>query len=226
MSAQHNDVELIDVSKLYGNSVVLEGVDLTIAHGQRVVILGRSGTGKSTLLNLIGSLDEPSHGEVILFGERVSNMSETQRSMLRARQIGFVFQFFNLIPTLTARENVELPLALNGTPKSEARNRARALLAELDLGSGVDRFPEELSGGEQQRVAIARAVVHDPALLLADEPTGNLDTDTGRVVLAILDDLCQRRGTTLILATHSDEVAAIADRRLRIQSSMVHESQH
>lgn len=226
MSVQQYDVELIDVSKRYGSSTVLDSVNLTIAHGERIVILGRSGTGKSTLLNLIGSLDEPDQGAVMLFGERVSTMREKQRSILRARRIGFVFQFFNLIPTLTARENVELPLALNGTPRSETRSRALALLEELDLGAGSSRFPEELSGGEQQRVAIARAVVHDPELLLADEPTGNLDADTGRVVLGILDDLCRRRGTTLILATHSDEVAAIADRRLRIHNSKVHESQH
>jgi putative ABC transport system ATP-binding protein len=223
MTRQDVDVQLEGVAKSYGDIVVLAGIDLAIHHGQFVAILGRSGTGKSTLLNLIGGLDDPTRGRVYLLGQALATLSETQRSMLRARSLGFVFQFFNLIPTLTARENVELPLALNGIPKLRARERARALLGELDLAGCADRFPDELSGGEQQRIAIARAVAHEPAIVLADEPTGNLDLDTGRIVLELLNNICRGRGTTLIMATHSDEVVAIADRVLRVGSSGLEE---
>ena len=223
MTQRNTDVRLEGVGKSYGDTIVLSGIDLTIDHGQFVVVLGRSGTGKSTLLNLIGGLDEPTQGRVLLLDQALPELSETQRSMLRARKLGFVFQFFNLIPTLTARENVELPLALNGVPKPRAREHARSLLRELELAACADRFPDELSGGEQQRIAIARAVVHDPEVVLADEPTGNLDLETGRIVLEMLNDICRHRGTTLVMATHSDEVVAIADRVLSISNSSLEE---
>lgn len=219
------DVRLVGVAKTYGDSTVLTDVDLEVGHGEFVALLGRSGTGKSTLLNLIGGLDEPTQGDVHLLGRLLSSLTESQRSQLRAKSLGFVFQFFNLIPTLTARENVELPLAINATPKQEGRNRAQRLLGELGLSNCENRFPEELSGGEQQRVAIARAIVHDPAVILADEPTGNLDIETGKSVLALLYEICRRHGTTLIVATHSDEVLGLADRVLTISNARLEETQ-
>jgi putative ABC transport system ATP-binding protein len=224
MTQTRADVRLDGVSKSYREALVLSDIELTIEHGQLVVILGRSGTGKSTLLNLMAGLDEPTRGRIYLLGENLSELRETQRSMLRARQVGFVFQFFNLIPTLTAQENVELPLALNGVARSRARAHARAILEELELAGCAARFPDELSGGEQQRIAIARAVAHDPQIVLADEPTGNLDLETGKTVLAILNDICRRRGATLVIATHSSEVAAIADRVLSISHAALNES--
>jgi len=217
-------VQLVGVAKTYGDSTVLTDIDLEVAHGEFVALLGRSGTGKSTLLNLIGGLDEPTQGDVHLLGRLLSSLTESQRSQLRAKSLGFVFQFFNLIPTLTARENVELPLAINATPKQEGRKRARTLLGELGLSSCENRFPEELSGGEQQRVAIARAIAHDPAVILADEPTGNLDLETGKSVLALLYEICRRRGRTLIVATHSDEVLGLADRVLTISNARLEEA--
>ena len=224
MNATDKDVRLVGVSKAYGNSPVLSDVDLEIDHGEFVVVLGRSGTGKSTLLNLIGGLDDPAHGEVHLLGQRLSSLTETQRADLRAQKLGFVFQFFNLIQTLTARENVELPLAINATPKRASRSRAQELLGELGLSGCDDRFPEELSGGEQQRIAIARAIAHDPAVILADEPTGNLDLETGKTVLALLYEICRRRGTTLVIATHSNEVLDLADRALTISNARLEEA--
>lgn len=224
MNDTDTDVRLVGVSKTYGETAVLRDVDLEIRHGEFVVVLGRSGTGKSTLLNLIGGLDDPAGGEVHLLGRQLSALTETQRAMLRAEKLGFVFQFFNLIPTLTARENVELPLAINATPKHESRERALELLRELGLSEHDNRFPEELSGGEQQRVAIARAVAHEPAVILADEPTGNLDLETGKSVLALLCEISRRRGTTLIVATHSDEVVGLADRVLTINNAILEET--
>ncbi|NNC65217.1 MAG: ABC transporter ATP-binding protein [Gammaproteobacteria bacterium] len=224
MENTNTDVRLVGVSKAYGETAVLSDVDLEIRHGEFVVVLGRSGTGKSTLLNLIGGLDDPARGEVHLLGRHLSSLTETQRANLRAGKLGFVFQFFNLIPTLTARENVELPLAINAAPKRESRNRALELLRELGLSDCDNRFPEELSGGEQQRVAIARAIAHDPAVILADEPTGNLDLETGKTVLALLYEICRRRGTTLVVATHSDEVVGLADRVLTISNARLEET--
>jgi putative ABC transport system ATP-binding protein len=217
------DVRLERVGKTYGDTVILDRLDLVIEHGEFVVILGRSGTGKSTLLNLMGGLDEPTDGSVFLLGRNLATMSESERSLLRAHEVGFVFQFFNLIPTLTARENVELPLALTGTPDVRARDQARKLLAELGVAACADRFPDELSGGEQQRVAIARAIAHRPAIVLADEPTGNLDLETGHAVLELLHGLCRARGMTLVMATHSDEVVRLADRVLTISHASLSE---
>jgi len=217
------DVRLSNVVKRYGDTVVLDGIDLTIAHGEFVVVLGRSGTGKSTLLNLVGGLDEPTSGEIELLGRNLRALSETQRAALRAHKLGFVFQFFNLIPTLTARENVELPLALNGVGRTLARQRAQALLEDLAVGTCADRFPDDMSGGEQQRVAIARALVHGPALVLADEPTGNLDIDTGNDVLALLRASCHAADATLVMATHSTDAVALADRVLSVTQSGVAE---
>ena len=224
MTERITDVRLVTVAKTYGDTAVLAGVDLEVEHGEFVVVLGRSGTGKSTLLNLIGGLDDPTEGEVHLLGHLLSSQNESQRAKLRAKSLGFVFQFFNLIPTLTARENVELPLTINASSKRRARDRAETVLGELEMLSSANRFPEELSGGEQQRIAIARAIAHDPEIILADEPTGNLDLETGKLVLALLYEICRRRGTTLVVATHSDEVLGLADRVLTINNAKLAET--
>lgn len=191
---------------------VLDGVTARIAAGELIVLVGRSGSGKSTLLNIIGGLDRPSRGEVRIGGEALSRLSEDGLARLRRSSIGFVFQFFNLVPTLTALENLLLPLDLLRVERDEALRRARGWLESVGLPDRGDSFPEEMSGGEQQRIALARALIHRPSLVIADEPTGNLDLDTARQVLNLLDDLCRREGTTLVMATHSPEVVGVADR--------------
>ena len=191
---------------------VLGGVTANIARGELIVLVGRSGSGKSTLLNIIGGLDRPSRGEVRIDGEAMSALTEDALARLRRRGIGFVFQFFNLVPTLTALENLLLPLDLLGVDRAEAHERAQRWLETVGLPDRGDSFPEEMSGGEQQRIALARALIHRPGLVIADEPTGNLDLETARQVLGLLDDLCRREGTTLVMATHSPEVVGVADR--------------
>ena len=203
--------------------MVLDNIDATIRRGEFVVVVGRSGSGKSTLLNLIGSVDVPSAGEVYIDGVALTGLDETARALLRRRRIGFIFQFFNLIPTLTVAENLLLPLELNGIRGATATSRVEQLCAEVSLGGYETRFPEELSGGEQQRVAIARALVHEPDIVLADEPTGNLDLETATDVIRLLDRLCRETGKTLIMATHSREVIGRADRVLTIRSARLHE---
>ena len=217
-------VRLAGVTKTYGSTVVLDRIDFSAERGEFVVIVGRSGSGKSTLLRLIGGLEEPDVGTIEYRDRRLDRMSESERAAFRRREIGFVFQFFNLIPTLTVAENVALPLALNGVQKTEASARVAALLDELGLGGSGERFPEELSGGEQQRVAIARAIAHEPGIVLADEPTGNLDLETAERVLALLDDACRRHGVTLVMATHSREVIGRADRVLTIRNARLVET--
>ncbi len=212
-------IRLAGVSKAYGPHVVLDRVDLDVERGEFLVLIGRSGSGKSTLLKLIGGLDAPDSGSV-LFGERrLEQMPERERALFRRRRMGFVFQFFNLIPTLTVAENIRLPLALNAMARAETAARVAALLEELGLEGAEDRFPEELSGGEQQRVAIARAVAHEPGIVLADEPTGNLDLETAERVIKLLDATCRRRGATLVMATHGREVMGLADRVLTIRNA-------
>jgi putative ABC transport system ATP-binding protein len=191
---------------------VLRDVSAEIARGELIVLVGRSGSGKSTLLNIIGGLDRPSRGEVRIGGQGLSGLSEDGLARLRRREIGFVFQFFNLVPTLTALENLLLPLDLLGVERAEARERAEGWLNAVGLPGRGQSFPEEMSGGEQQRIALARALIHRPGLVIADEPTGNLDLETARQVLGLLDDLCRREGTTLVMATHSPEVVGVADR--------------
>ena len=216
-------IRLIGVRKSYGDHVVLEACDLNVRPGQFVVVVGRSGSGKSTLLNLIGGLDRPTDGVVELLGQSLAGLSEDELSRVRCRRLGFVFQFFNLIPTLTVAENVRLPMALNGASRAEGVGRADSLLGELGLDGCGDRFPEELSGGEQQRVAIARALSHRPNIVLADEPTGNLDLETAEEVLALLEQTCRRHKATLIMATHSREVLGTADRVFTIRAAHIHE---
>ena len=214
-------VKLERVSKSYLTAAaapkVLDDVNIEIGNGEFVVLVGRSGSGKSTLLNLIGAIDTPTSGEIYIDDVALSALDETGRALLRRRRIGFVFQFFNLIPTLTAAENLQLPLELNGVTGPEATQRVADWLAAIELADYGHRFPEELSGGEQQRVAIARALVHAPGIVLADEPTGNLDLETATFMIALLDRLCRGTGTTLIMATHSQEVIGLADRVFAIR---------
>lgn len=209
------------VSRVYeeaGRSrVVLHELSLTIARGELVVLVGKSGSGKSTLLNLVSGIDLPSSGEVWIAGRALSRQTERERTLLRRRDIGFVFQFFNLVPTLTVLENLLLPLELNGRTGLTARTHAESLLAAVGLADRAASYPDRLSGGEQQRVAIARALVHDPMLILADEPTGNLDAETGRQILDLLDRLARQAGKTMIMVTHSAEVVGVADRVLRVR---------
>jgi putative ABC transport system ATP-binding protein len=211
-------VRLLGLTKTYRSGateqVILSRVDLCIDRGQFIVVLGRSGSGKSTLLNLLGAMDRPSAGRIMIDGTDISTMAERERTRFRRRALGFIFQAYNLIPTLSVIENVKLPLVLNHVYDDEPALR---LLEELAIAHKADAWAADLSGGEQQRVAIARALVHAPNLILADEPTGNLDVDTGRDIIRLLDDLVRRSGHTLIMATHSQEVIGYADRVLTIR---------
>ena len=201
--------------------VVFDALTFSVDKGEAVALLGASGSGKTTLLNLVSGIDTPDNGRVLLDGVDVHALAEPDRTLLRRRQIGFVFQFFNLIPTLKVGENVALPLELLGADEHSAQQRATALLADVGLGGLDMRYPETLSGGEQQRAAIARALAHQPALLLADEPTGNLDEDTGDLIIELLTGLARRQGSTLLLVTHSTRVAQAADRVLRLSHGQV-----
>ncbi len=196
---------------------VLDGVCGEIRRGEAVALLGRSGCGKSTLLNLIGGIDPPDAGDVVIDGNCINRMDEHGRTLFRRRHIGFIYQFFNLIPTLTVLENLLLPLELNDWEPLAAQQRGMALLEAVGLARREASYPEQLSGGEQQRVAVARALVHRPALILADEPTGNLDAESGRRVLDLLARLVREEACTLIMVTHSQVVAARSDRTLSLQ---------
>jgi putative ABC transport system ATP-binding protein len=193
---------------------VLKEASLEVREGELVAIRGRSGSGKSTVLNLVAAIDRPSAGEIYFSGTPLSGLGARERTLLRRDQMGFVFQFFNLIPTLSVLENVRLPAELAG---QDASPRALELLERVGLADRAASFPDRLSGGEQQRVAIARALVRDPRLVLADEPTGNLDDASGAAVMGLLDALTRRAGKTLLLATHSRELAALADRVVSIE---------
>ncbi|MBX0326338.1 ABC transporter ATP-binding protein [Oscillochloris sp. ZM17-4] len=220
-------LRLAGVSKSYEEAgatrAVLHEVSLRVGRGEIAVLLGRSGSGKSTLLNLVSGIDTPSAGEVWVDGQNLTRLSERERTLFRRRSVGFIFQFFNLVPTLTVLENVLLPLELNGRGGPEARTTAAAMLAEVGLADRDASYPDRLSGGEQQRVAIARALVHSPALILADEPTGNLDADTGQQVLALLDRLTRQANRTMVMVTHSPEVVGMADRVFRVSDGRLQE---
>jgi putative ABC transport system ATP-binding protein len=196
---------------------VLDGVDAQIGRGELIVLLGKSGSGKTTLLNLLAGIDVPSAGDVVIDGTVLNRLSERERTLFRRRRLGFVFQFFNLLPTLTVEENLLLPIELKRRLRAADRRHAHELLAAVGLPDRGRSFPDRLSGGERQRVAIARALVHDPDLLLADEPTGNLDIDTAVEVLDLLDRLIRRAGKTMVMATHSREVVGVADRIFRVE---------
>jgi putative ABC transport system ATP-binding protein len=196
---------------------VLDGADACIQRGEVVAIVGRSGSGKSTLLNLVSGIDRADSGEVVIGGQLVTAMPEPQRTLFRRAHLGFVYQFFNLIPTLDVEENVRLALELNGIRGAAARGRSAAILAEVGLGDRLRSPVDRLSGGEQQRVAIARALVHEPSVLLADEPTGNLDEETASHVLRALLSLTHSRGTTLLIVTHDAGLARSAHRILELR---------
>ncbi len=201
---------------------IFSDLNLTVPQGDFIVLLGRSGSGKSTLLNLISGIDKPDQGEITINGINLTGLSEHKRTLFRRHNIGFVFQSFNLIPTLTVAENLLLPLELIKRIDKSDQLKVSNLLDQLGLVNRLDTYPDRLSGGEQQRVAIARALIHDPGLILADEPTGNLDLETGQQVLQLLDDLVRKAGKTLIMATHSKEVIGTADRIISIRNKQLH----
>jgi len=200
---------------------VLDKVNLTVTEGEFMAIMGPSGSGKSTLLNMIGALDKPTSGEVFIKGTNLSTLNDNQLAELRSREIGFVFQSFNLVPRMSALGNVGLPMAIAGFPRSERRARATELLEMMGLGSRMDHKPPELSGGEQQRVAIARALVNGPAVLLCDEVTGNLDSKTGDDIMHLLRDLNKEQGKTFVLITHDPVVAQSTDRLIQLHDGAI-----
>jgi putative ABC transport system ATP-binding protein len=203
---------------------VLRDVDLRIARDEFVAMFGVSGCGKTTLLNLIGALDVPSAGTIAVDGERISSMTERARTRFRANKVGFVFQFYNLLPTLTALENVEAALEILPLDSSEIRRRGIHYLSAVGMEDKLAKFPAQLSGGEQQRVAIARALAKEPSLILADEPTGNLDEGTGLEVMRVMSDLRHRTGATMVVVTHNPRLTTFADRVLRIERGQIQKS--
>jgi len=227
MAQSSSLVNLDDLTKTYREGdrerTVLQNVSLRLAEGAFSVLMGRSGAGKSTLLNLISGIDHPTSGRVRIGDTDLTEKTETERTRFRRAHVGFVFQSFNLISTLTVGENVRLPLELaGGAPQAES-DRADAMLERVGLADRADQFPDRLSGGEQQRVAVARALAHEPLLVLADEPTGNLDYETGQAVLTLLSDLVTDTGTTLLVATHDPEVLPRADRVLHLHGGTLHD---
>lgn len=205
---------------------VLKGVDLDIHAGEFLVVLGASGSGKSTLLNVISGIDGVDQGSVRIADTDITRLTEHTRTLFRRDNIGIVFQFFNLIPTLTVIENITLPLELRGQARRDAETRAQTLLERVGLADRAHDFPDKLSGGQQQRVAIARALIHEPRLVLADEPTGNLDEDTGHSVLSLLLELTREAGKTLVMATHDPAIVPLADRVFRIHDGKLIEQRH
>jgi putative ABC transport system ATP-binding protein len=214
-----------NVEKIYEGGArgvaALRGVSLESEAGDFIALMGPSGCGKSTLLHLMGGVDRPTRGRVVLDGEAISALDEEALARVRRKKIGFVFQFFNLLPTLTVRENVALPLLLDAASERESRERATDLLDRVGLGARASHFPAELSGGEMQRAAVARAIIARPMLVLADEPTGNLDSENGEQVMSLLADLNRELGITIILATHSEEAAARAKRTMRMRDGLI-----
>jgi putative ABC transport system ATP-binding protein len=217
-------IDLLRVTKRFDGKrqvVALDAVTLAIPRGEMVSIIGPSGSGKSTLLNLIGGLDRPTAGAVRIDGADLAGLPDDELTRVRRDKIGFIFQFFNLLPTLSCLENVGLPLHLRGWPRRKVDDRARELLALVQLGHRVDHLPDELSGGERQRVAIARALSVYPPILLADEPTGNLDTRSGDEILALIRDLHQRLGSTVVIVTHDMKVAESCARTIALRDGRV-----
>ena len=218
-------IRCIDVRKTYRQGenelVVLAGLSLDIPAGQFATIMGPSGSGKSTLLHLMGGLDSPSAGDVMVDGRIISQMPDAQVTLFRRTQIGFVFQFFNLLPTLTALENVTLPFVLDGRRKEEALDRAELLLDKVGLAARRKHLPQEMSGGEIQRLAIARSLAFDPPILLADEPTGNLDSKNGEIILKLLRQINKEDGCTIVMVTHSPEAARFGDRTIFLRDGLI-----
>ncbi len=228
---QHNGahpealIQIRDLTKSYQQGgrthLILDHVNLSIHSGEFFVLLGKSGSGKSTLLNLISAIDHPDGGSIHIANTTITALPERQQTLFRRDHIGIVFQFFNLIPTLTVLENVTLPRELSGANRKEIEGQARQILKRVGLADRAETFPDKLSGGEQQRVAIARALAHEPMLVLADEPTGNLDEDTGQRVLELLLELTRNAGKTLVMATHNPEIVVLADRVCRIHDGQL-----
>lgn len=222
---KENIIELNDVWKIYKlgdvDVMALQGVSLEIKKGEFVSLLGKSGSGKSTCLNLIGCLDYPSKGLISLDGHDIANLNESDLAVIRGKKIGFIFQTFNLIPSLNALENVMLPMVFQGVEESKRQKRAKELLELVDMAHRLDHNPNKLSGGERQRVAIARALVNDPEMILADEPTGNLDSKTGVVVMNILKELNSKHGKTIVMVTHDQQLAGFAKRKIFLKDGKV-----
>lgn len=221
MSAATSLLQVNAVGKRYGDRRVLDAVSFTVATGERIALTGPSGSGKTTLLNCLGGVDRPDEGRIVLQGESIGELDSNALARLRRQRIGTVFQFFHLLPTLTVRENIELPLQLLQVPAAERAARVQSFVERVGLVARADALPGQLSGGEQQRVAIARALVHRPGLILADEPTGNLDSANGANILALLRELTGETGTALVLVTHSEEAAAICHRRIHLRDGRV-----
>jgi putative ABC transport system ATP-binding protein len=220
-------IETKDLKKIYTMGTVevraLDGVSFSIDRGDVVAIMGPSGSGKSTLMNLLGCLDRPTSGNYLLDGEEVHTLDDDQLASIRNRKVGFVFQSFNLLPRATALSNVELPMRYAGIEKKVRLERSGSALESVGLGDRIHHKPTELSGGQQQRVAVARALVNDPAILMADEPTGNLDSKSGKEIMELLKNLNQQRGTTLIIVTHDPMIAAQANRIIRLRDGLIEE---
>ena len=214
-------VEVRGVHKSFGERVVLGGLDINVARGEFVAMLGASGSGKTTFINILGGLDHPTSGSVVVDGREIGQMSERELTRYRSDKIGFIFQFFNLLPTLNCLENVALPLHLRGWSRQKAHARARELLDLVQLGKRVEHQPDELSGGERQRVAIARALSVYPPIVLADEPTGNLDTRTGGEILRLIHDLRDRLGATVLVVTHDKNVAESCQRTVTLSDGKI-----
>ena len=216
-------IRLVKASRSYGTPPVaaLDSVSLEINRGEFVAITGASGSGKSTLLNLLGGLDHPTSGEVVVDGLHLESAGEKELTLYRRSKLGIVFQFFNLLPSMSVTENVELPLLLRGEAPSGVRSAALAMLDQVGMAHRASHFPHQLSGGEMQRAAIARALIHTPSLLLADEPTGNLDSGNASQVLEVIAKIASLRTTTVIMVTHSDSVAAQADRRIQMKDGRI-----
>lgn len=216
-------IRLVKASRSYGTPPVtaLDSVSLEIGRGEFVAITGPSGSGKSTLLNLLGGLDHPTSGEVVVDGVHLERADDRELTLYRRLKLGIVFQFFNLLPSMSVVENVELPLLLRGDDARESRAKALEMLDQVGMARRSSHFPHQLSGGEMQRAAIARGLVHSPSLLLADEPTGNLDSANASQVLEVIAKIASRRTATVIMVTHSDSVAALADRRIRMKDGRV-----
>jgi putative ABC transport system ATP-binding protein len=212
------------VSKQYDARPVLREVSLQVAPGERLALTGPSGSGKTTLLNCLGGIDRPDSGEILIGGEPITRMQGSELADLRRRKLGNIFQFFHLLPTLSVRENVEFPLVLLGIEGPERKKRAQALLERVHVGHRADAFPSQLSGGEMQRTAIARALIHGPAVLLADEPTGNLDSANGANILSLLSELTDETKTALVLVTHSAEATAICHRIVQMRDGSLQSS--
>ena len=214
--------------KIYasGDSTVqaVRGVDVSVKEGEMIAIMGPSGCGKTTLLNVLSGIDQPNSGEVLIAGQPMYSVSDDQRTQMRAENLGFIFQDFNLLPVLSAVENVELPLLLLGKSASEARNTALEALESVGLADRSEHRPTELSGGQQQRVAIARAIVHHPKVILCDEPTGNLDSTTSNTVMALLKEINEKLGTTFLLVTHDEEIASNCSRVLQMDDGLIIDS--